>query len=338
MGSGSYDSSTYTSSKSSRAASGTPDFAYTAKAAATKTIHPTLDPKRINTKPFKKLESRDSAEHPDSNAILLFFDVTGSNYKRAIVAQQKLNELMALLTKYIPDPQVAIGANDDFKVEPTGSIQISDFESDNRIDESIRNIWLVNNGGGNDGESYQLALYLAARKTVLDCVEKRDRKGYFFMYADEPIYSTKSGMRGHGNHEQFVDKNEVKAVFGDDLEANIQLEDIIAEVKQNFHFFILWPQGGFDHARAQYVELFGDESVVTLQDPNMICELVSSLVGMREAAVTPTGAVDDLVSVGVDRSKAEEVVGAASSALVIAGSNTSTSLTRGIPTGGASRL
>src|SRR5260370_34214086 len=97
---------------------------------------------------------------------------------------------MALLGNYLSDPQVAVAANDDFNSVGLSATQISDFESDIRIDEHIRNIWLTGQGGGNDGESYNLLLYAAARKTVLHCFEKRGNRGYLLLYADAPIYST----------------------------------------------------------------------------------------------------------------------------------------------------
>lgn len=295
MGGGSWDSDRYTSSATSRAASKTPDFAYTASPAAATMVHPTLDPMRINTKPFKKLESRDSTEHPESNAVLVCFDVTGSNYTRAVDAQKKLPNLMDLLTKYLSDPQVAIAANDDYNFVDTRSVQISDFESDNRIDESIRNIILVGQGGGNDGESYDLMLYAAARKTVLDCVEKRGKKGYMFMYADEPIFD-------------HVDKNEVMTIFGDKIQKNIPIAEIIEEARENFEIYLIWPDGGFKHAREQYEKLFGEEYVLTSQHPNLICELIASTIGMAESKVTCVADLKkDLLSIGASASDAAAI-------------------------------
>src|SRR5882762_3215356 len=121
MGGGVWDSGAYTSSKATRAASKTPDFAYTVSASS---VHANLDPKRINSKPFGKLEARDSVDHPDSHPVLVAFDVTGSNYARAVDAQQRLPNLMDLLNKYLTDPQVAVAANDDYKVVGINSVQI----------------------------------------------------------------------------------------------------------------------------------------------------------------------------------------------------------------------
>ena len=292
MGGGAWDTGTYHSSTTTRAAKGVADFAYTATAT---TVHTNLDPKRINSKPFGKLESRDSDEHPLSNPVLVCFDVTGSNYKRAIDAQKRLPNLMELLNKYLSDPQVAVAANDDYNYAGLNSVQISDFESDNRVDDHIRNIYLVSLGGGNDGESYDLLLYAAARKVVLDSVEKRGKKGYLFMYADEPIFDK-------------VSKREVEAIYGDTLERDIPITEIIEEARRNFNIFLIWPDGGYIHAREQYVKLFGEESVLTSQHPNLLCELIASTVGLYESKATPASVVTDLVAIGVGDNEAKSLV------------------------------
>lgn len=291
MGSGAWDTGSYAKARTTRAAKGVDDFHYSKTA---KTTHTNLDPKRINGKPVGKLESRDSTEHPNSNPVLVCFDVTGSNYERAVDAQKRLPNLMELLGKYLIDPQVAIAANDDFNSIQSQCLQVSDFESDNRVDEHIRSIRLTREGGGNDGESYDLMLYAAARKMALDSVEKRGKKGYFFLYADEPIFKR-------------VDKVEVSAVFGDTLERDIPIEEIIEEARRLWTIFVVFPIGGYDHARTQYVKLFGQESVLDLQHPNLICELIASTIGLHEDKATPTSLVTDLVAVGVSNMDARSL-------------------------------
>jgi hypothetical protein len=291
MGHGAYSHDTYTSASRARKASGVSDFEYTKTATE---VHKNLDPKRIKDKPFKKLESRDSKEHPESNAVFVSFDVTGSNYLRAVDAQKKLTNLMELLKTFLPDPQVLIAANDDYEVEPEKCVQISDFESDNRVDEHLRNTILVRDGGSNDHESYDLILLAAAKMTVLDCLEKRGRKGYFFMYADEPI-------------KTHVDANEVQNVFGISAEGRLSVSEVIKELKRQYHVYVIWPEGGYAHARAQYEKLFGEECVVSLQHPNLICELIGSLVGLTEKKISEADLEEQLVTVGSSKQEAREV-------------------------------
>jgi len=291
MGSGRWDDSTYTSATRSRRSSGISDFHYSDTA---KVVHPNLDPKRIKDKPFKKLESRDSKEHPESNAVFVSFDVTGSNLQRAVDAQKKLPNLMNMLAQYLTDPQVLFAANDDYTVEPKKCVQISDFESDNRIDEHLRNIILVGHGGGNKGESYDLILLAAAEMTVLDCFEKRGRKGYFFMYADEPIFT-------------HVKSDEVADVFGIEAHGRLPVSAVIEKLKEMYHVFVIWPDGGYIEARAQYESLFGKKSVVTLQDPSLICELIGSLVGLTEEKLTAKVLENKLVSYGASQAEAATI-------------------------------
>lgn len=294
MGGGSFSGEMYTSSRATRRAAGLSDFAYSET--ATK-VHPDLDPRRILSKPFRKLESRDSAEHPNANSIFISFDVTGSNYENAVIAQQKLVGLMTFLTKYVEDPQVLIAANDDYNYVRRNAVQISEFESDNRIDDHIRKIWLTRQGGGNDGESYNLMMYAAAYLTILDCMEKRGKRGYFFMYADEPIYTGKQ----HGRKEHPIldcaQANELQDVFGVPVEANIPITQVIDDLRKLYNVFVIWPEKGYAHALEQYVDLFGRGSVLTLQHPNLICELIGSTIALCEAKATPEALVTDLVHV-----------------------------------------
>ena len=292
MGGGSWDTGSYKAASTARAATGKADFDYTRTASK---VHAMLDPKRINDKPFDKLEARDSTEHPASTPVMVCFDVTGSDYDNAVVAQKKLPNLMELLNKYVTDPQVAVAATDDWLTSERNAVQISDFESDNRVDEHLRNVWLIGAGGGNDGESYDLLLYAAARKVVLDSVEKRGKPGYLFLYADEPIFAQVSAAQ-------------VKAVFGDTLQQDLPIEEVIEEARRNFHVFMVWPTDGYVHAREQYVQLFGEENVLTLQHPNLLCELIASTVGLYEGKVTAASVVTDLVAVGVQEAHATALV------------------------------
>ena len=312
MGGGSFDSVRYTRDTDTRRAAGVADFHHSATA---RSVHASLAPQRINSKVFGKLESRDSSEHPDSNAVIVGFDVTGSNRNRAVVAQKALPTLMSLLPKYLPDPQIAIAANDDWKCRNGGAVQFSEFESDNRVDDHLRNIWLVGDGGANDGESYDLLVYAAARKTVLDCYEKRGRRGYLFLYADEPFM-------------QVVSIEEVADTFGDRIPQDIPIQQIINEAREMYHVFILWPVGGYDHAYNQYQKLFGVDNVITLQDPSRICEVIGVTIGVNENKISAADAVDDLVSVGVDRGAA---AGISKSLVKLSNSRSMTKVAGGLP-------
>lgn len=266
MGGGTFDETSYLTARATRAANRVDDFQYSKTAVR---IHESLDPKRIHTKPFQLLESRDSVEHSTSTPVILTFDVTGSNIRNARIVQQHLPQLMAQLQAVLANPQIAIWANDDVNYVSTNSIQLGEFESDNRIDEAIRNIWLTSEGGGNQGESYDLLLYAAARKVVTDSWEKRHKRGYLFLYADEPFFDQ-------------VSAKDVRTVFDDNIQGNIPIAEMIAEVIQRWDTWILWPASGYRNSRDQYIRLFGESRVETVQDPAMIGDKVAALISARE--------------------------------------------------------
>lgn len=281
MGGGDFSEDTFVHQTNTRRASGISDFAYSESASD---VNELLDPLRINKKPAGILESRDSVEHPESTPIIVTFDVTGSNINNARVVQQKLPELMAKLKSVVTNPQLAIWSNDDVKVQNKGAIQLSEFESDNRIDEAIRLTWLTGNGGGNGGESYDLLVYAASRKVDTDSWSKRHKKGYFFLYADECFFPQ-------------VSAKEVQYVFGDGIEKDIPLADILKEAQEKWHIFLMWPRGGHVDARAQFVELFG-ENVFTVEGPEALIDQVVALVNEYEEVYKAVGEAAVLEAAG----------------------------------------
>ncbi len=111
MGSGRFDVDAYTSARNFRRSTGTPDFTYhhatSTKPRDTWKAADLLDPLQIKN----IRESRDSAEHPESLPVMVFFDVTGSMGTIPRVFQDKLVKLMTLLTTTggLTDPQLLFG-------------------------------------------------------------------------------------------------------------------------------------------------------------------------------------------------------------------------------------
>lgn len=277
MGSGHWDSKLYSRSASYRAASGTSDFAHSATvmsaARKDRKAHKELDPLTIKDTVNHVRESRDSKDHPESRAIAVLFDVTGSMREVPLVFQKNLNKLMALLVLKgkIEHPQVLVGAIGDATCDVV-PLQISQFESSNLIDEHLRKIVLEGGGGGHITESYELALYAMARLTELDCLDKRNQKGYLFLSGDETPYPA-------------VKKDEVNRVFGVGEQADIPLKEIFEEVKKKYEVFFIIPEmtqhAREDVIRETWAEHLG-QRVLHLDDPSAICELIASTIACEE--------------------------------------------------------
>ena len=281
MGSGHWSATTYTERASMRAATGTDTFAWSAHAKQTGQlrVHQTLDPHGLGIR-----ESRDSAEHPDSNSIIISLDVTGSMDRvvRGIHADLPRLHEMLLGYNYIPHPQILFGAVGDATCDRV-PLQVGQFESDNRMDQNLENMILEGGGGGQRTESYELMLYVAARHTAIDCWEKRGRKGYLFMIGDEMAYPS-------------VYRHQVGALIADGLQADVPLQDVIKEVRERYHLYFIIP-GGAAHGRDTDVLNFwrqrlGEQNVIQLDDPNETSESIALTIGVSQGAVTPGQGVD----------------------------------------------
>lgn len=145
----------------------------------------------FNPLTIKKRESCASKEHPNPTSIIISCDVTGS--MGAIpesLLKGGLGKVMDSLLniKAISNPQVMFAAIGDTQSD-IAPLQVTQFESDNRIEAQLKNLYLEGNGGGNNVESYHAIWYFAWQKTQLD-VWKQGKKGILFTMGDEMVPST----------------------------------------------------------------------------------------------------------------------------------------------------
>lgn len=133
-------------------------------------------------------ESRDSEEHPNSVAIIIALDVTGSMGSIPLyLIREGLPAIMQkIIDSGVKDPQVLFLAIGDHEYDRS-PLQVGQFESsDELLDHWLTKVYIESGGGGNGGESYSLAHYFAANHTSIDCFEKRGQKGFLFTIGDEP--------------------------------------------------------------------------------------------------------------------------------------------------------
>ena len=289
MGSGRWSSNVYDAAERYRAASGTDAFAYSDHVMSSSprtgwNAHPSLDPRGLTLR-----ESRDSAEHPNSLAISVLFDVTGSMRTVPRALQTRLPELFGLLLSkgYAADPQILFGAIGDATCDRV-PLQLGQFESDNRMDDDLGNILLEGGGGGQMTESYELAMYAMARHTSLDCYEKRGRRGYLFIIGDEMPYAA-------------VKAHEVREVIGDRLTEDIPFMAVLGELRRTFDVYYILPAGssyvGDSRVLGTWRKVLG-QNVIELDDLNAVCETIALTVGLGEQAIDLATGLADLDDVG----------------------------------------
>ena len=242
-------------------------------------------------------ESRDSEQNPNSTAIILGLDVTGS---MGIIADKMAREGLGTLVegildrKPVTDPQICVMGFGDVFCD-RAPLQVTQFEVDIRIAEQLSDIYLEGGGGGNGFESYDLPWYFAANRTEIDCFEKRGKKGYLFTIGDEP--PAPNGLTRH----------EIKQVFGNDDQQDYSASELLEQAERKYNVFHVIVEQG-NHARrdlpnvkAQWRELLGGRAIL-LSNYNYISEVILAVMEVSEGADP-----EDVVSTFQDRDVREVV-------------------------------
>ena len=318
MGGTNWSDSLYTARAKTRAATGTPTFAFdhysdkgvtaydadvksgvtpdmgtafrAAVAAKTK-LHPKLDPKGIVFR-----ECRDSDVHPESVPVAILLDVTGSMRHVPSVIQQKLPTLLGLLIRksYLEHPAIQIVALGDATCDTT-PLQVGQFEAGIELEDDLTNLFLEGGGGGQNTESYELALHFVDKHTVTDHWEKRGSRGYLFVIGDENPYPALKTV-------------EVERIIGEKLGEPRTIEQIIESLRERWEIFFVNPNNT-SNFKAGWLkdrwEKLLPQRVIYLEDPSTICEAIAAQIGIFEERADDVTA--DLVDVGADKSAAASV-------------------------------
>ena len=273
-----------TANRIAAARSAMPLHEVSAKVFTSHGLDPLLDPKGV-----KFRESCDSDTHPESNAIVVQFDVTGSMGDIPVLfAQKKLSSFMTMLLTQntIPHPQVLFSAIGDAFVD-SAPLQIGQFESGDEMDEWLTKIYLEGGGGGGNHESYELGMYWAAKHTKMDCLIKRQKKGYLFSIGDEAFYPKLLG-------------EQVKEIIGDKIQGDLTIEEVIEMAKESFEVFRICVRSGSyeDGNHKQWKKLMG-QNALWLPDAELVCELMASQIATMEG-VDSAGIRVGLKAAGMD--------------------------------------
>lgn len=231
----------------------------------------------MNPKGVKLRESRDGADHPQSQGIVFAMDITGSMGEiPKLMATQQLPKFMKILVDcQIRDPQVLFMAVGDATYN-AAPLQVGQFESTAELmDQWLTWCYLEGGGGGNGHESYELGLYFLATHTEMDCMVKRNRRGYLFMTGDEKPYPSLS-------------RHSVETIIGDRLDEDPTCEEIVAEVQKTYvPFFIIPDQQRARQCERRWRDLLGDH-VLVLESSVDVCYVAAGAILLSERQVSTT--------------------------------------------------
>lgn len=236
-----------------------------------RSIDPELDPLGVAWR-----ESRDSDLNPESTAIVVGLDVTGSMGMIAdTLARRGLGTLVEeiLARRPVSDPHILCMGIGDVLYD-RAPLQVTQFEADIRIARQLEKLWLEKGGGGNACESYNLPWYFAALHTAIDCFEKRGKKGYLFTVGDEepPLDLPATG---------------IARVLGDRVQRDFSSRELLTLVGRMYHVFHVIVEEG-SHARhdprgvrKRWTELLG-QRVIGLSDHTRLAEVIVSAIAVNE--------------------------------------------------------
>ena len=227
--------------------------------------HPLMNPKGV-----KLRESRDGPDHPESQAIVFALDVSGSmgEIPKIMATQQLPNFMKVLMDCQIRDPQILFMAIGN-ATSDAAPLQVGQFESTAELmDQWLTWTYLEGRGGG-EGESYDLGFYFLAAHTEMDCMVKRNKRGYLFMTGDETPFPALS-------------KHIVEGIIGDKLDGDLSCEEVIAELQKTYvPFFIIPDRSRARRCERRWRDLLGDH-VICLESPIDVCYVASGAILLSE--------------------------------------------------------
>jgi len=239
-------------------------------------LHSLMDPRNVNLR-----ESRDSEDHPNSLPIAFVLDETGSmgDIPKDLAKKELPQFMQVLMNVGVPDPQVLFMAvGDAITGYEKAPLQVGQFESTaSGMDQWLTWCFLEGGGGGNGGESYDLAAYFLSRHTETDNFVRRGRKGYAIFTGDD-------------NPFPFVQANLVRTWMSSKINKDIPTGHIFQELGEKYHTFFLIPYNhGHQKVVARWRELLGDR-VIQLYADGITSYVSAGLVALTE------GKVSDLIA------------------------------------------
>lgn len=167
-------------------------------------------------------ECLDTEEHPETIPVMLCMDCTGSMGQSLKNCFAQLDATITQLLKKFKDIEICIAGIGDFAYDKA-PFQLSQYESDNRILDHLLAIWQERGGGANKWESYTAAWYAGLYHTKLDCW-KRGKKGIIVSLGDEGA-------------NPYLPKIAVNRVFGDNIQADIDTEELLKLANEKFDIY-----------------------------------------------------------------------------------------------------
>ena len=226
----------------------------------------------LNPYGLRLRESRDSVQHPNSLAIGIFLDVTGSMGRiPELLIRHKLGTMMdTLLHHGVEDPQVMFSALGD-QYTDRAPLQVGQFESGaTEMNLNLSQVYLEGGGGGQAKESYQLAWLIAGKHTSIDCFEKRGEKGFLFTVGDEMSWD-------------HLEADYLRQLMGYAESQTFTASELLQAAQAKYHVYHIHINETGYRNNPQVIQFWKNllgEHFLMLDDHRALAELIASVVAM----------------------------------------------------------
>jgi len=218
-------------------------------------------------------ESRDSDIHPESIAVIVALDETGSmgRIPEDIVKNELPTLMNTIIDNGIPHPQVLFCGIGDH-ISDRSPLQVGQFESGTEeLDKWLSSVYLEGNGGGQCMESYLLAWLVAGRHTSIDCFEKRNQKGFLFTIGDEASWDN-------------VNARYLKDILGYAQADDVTDTQLLEEAQRLYNVYHIHVNEGSyrnDSRVLGYWKKMLGERLIVLEDYHAICATIATLIAVQ---------------------------------------------------------
>lgn len=219
MGAGNWTTASYSAYNSSVGKS----YDVTTNRVVGQVFHQSHLDKNLDPRNFLIRECVNTEEHPNTIPIIIGLDVTGSMGSSCKETAEALGVIMENLYKKYKDIEFCIMGIGDLAYDHA-PVQMSQFESDVRIAESIDKIFMEHGGGGNSFESYTVAWYMGLRRTSLDAITKQGRKGIIITMGDEEL-------------NPYLPVSQLNEKVNATEQSDIKTKDLYKEASEKFDIF-----------------------------------------------------------------------------------------------------
>ena len=218
-------------------------------------------------------ESRDSDEHPESLAVMIFLDDTGSmgRIPEDIVKNELPTLMNTIIDNGVEHPQVLFGAVNDHHCIHT-PLQIGQFESGTEeLDKWLTSVAIQSGGGAQARESYLLAWYAAGRHTSIDCFEKRNEKGFLFTIGDEMSWDS-------------ISPDVIEQIFGGEAPEGVTDKQLLEEAQRMYNVYHIHVNEASYRDDPEVLGYWKDmlgERLIVINDYRGICATIATLIAVQ---------------------------------------------------------